>query len=139
MGLIRRKGTVGAGVRFRYASASLALEGDDAVVAAKGVFDVYSVAPEILYRVAGLASNELFLQAGPLFEVWTAIDEGSETRLGAHLGLSLRVPLGARVAGTVTAGAALISSPFTEEQLAPDFERKALWRRRLAGGVEYRL
>src|SRR5688500_8473639 len=50
IGLTRRAGNFGAGARFRYSSASLALEGADAVVAAKGVFDVYSAAPEILYR-----------------------------------------------------------------------------------------
>jgi hypothetical protein len=51
----------------------------------------------------------------------------------------LRVPLGARLAGSLTAGTALIPSPFTTDQLDPGFERRALWRRRLAGGLEYRL
>lgn len=139
LGLLRRTGNVGAGVRFRYSSAGLALEGEDAAVVAKGVFDVYGVAPEFLYRVASLAANELWLHAGPLFEIWSVIEEGSEVRLGVHAGLLLRVPLGARLAGSLTAEAALIPSPFTTDQLDPGFERRALWRRRLAGGLEYRL
>jgi hypothetical protein len=139
VGLIHGSGNVGAGVRFRYSSAPLALEGTDALVAAKGVFDVYTVAPEVWYRVAGLASNELLVQAGPLLEVWSILDGGSETRFGGHIAASMRVPLGGRVVGWLSAGLAVIPSPFTVDQLDPGFERRALWRRRVAGGVEYRL
>jgi hypothetical protein len=49
------------------------------------------------------------------------------------------VPLGGRLAGSILVGAALIPSPFGVDQLNPDFERRALWRRRFAMGLEYRL
>lgn len=139
LGLLRRAGNVGAGLRIRYSSAGLALEGSDGAVVADGVFDIYSIAPELLYRIAGLADNELVVQAGPLFEIWSIIDEGSETRLGVHGGFSLRVPLAQRIVGALIAAVAVIPSPFTDDQLDPAFERKALWRRRLAAGLEYRL
>ena len=136
----RREGRLGAGLRLRYTSASLALEGADAVVAAKGVFTVYSAAAEVIYRVMSVGSvNQLVLHLGPLFEVWSVIDENSETRVGVQGAMSLNVPLGGRFAGSIMAGAALIASPFEEAQLDPSFERRALWRRRFAVGVDYRL
>ena len=138
LGVARGSGRLRGGIRFQYSSASLALEGSDAVVAAKGVFQVYAAAPELLYRLAGVASNELLLQGGPLFEVWSMLEE-SRTRVGARASLSLRVPLGARFAAAFTAGIALIPSPFTAEQLEQGFERQALWRRRVSAGLEFRL
>lgn len=136
----RREGRLGAGLRLQYASASLALEGADAVVAAKGVFTVYSAAAEVIYRIMSVGSvNQLVLHLSPLFEVWSVIDENSETRVGVQGAVSLNLPLGGRFGGSIMAGAALIPSPFGETQLDPGFERRALWRRRFAVGLDYRL
>ncbi len=138
LGLGRGSGRLRGRIRLQYSSASLALEGSDALVAAKGVFSVYAAAPELVYRLGRAASNELLLQGGPLFEVWSMLEE-SQTRLGLQAALSLRVPLGPRFSATFTAGTAVTSSPFTADQLEQGFERQALWRRRVAGGLQYRL
>ena len=140
VGLEWRGGRLGVGLRLRYASAGLALEGADALSAVKGVFSVYSVSPEAVYRIATLGTaNQLVVHAGPLFEVWSVVDEDSQTRVGFQGAVSLHVPLGGRVAGSVMAGAAIIPSPFGRNQLDPTFERRALWRRRFAVGLSYRL
>jgi len=140
MGLERTAGRLGAGLRLRYASASLALEGSDAVAAAKGVFTVYSAAPEVMYRIATVgAVNQLVLHGGPLLEIWSVLDADTQTRLGVQGAVSLNLPLGGRFAGSLTAGAAVMPSPFAEGQLDPPFERRALWRRRFAVGLDYRL
>jgi hypothetical protein len=140
LGLERRTGSLGAGLRLRYTAASLGLEGGDAVAAIKGVFDVYSAMPEFVYRIASFGSgNELLLRAGPLLEVWSIIDENSRTRIGIQGAVSVSVPLAGRLGGSLLAGAALTSSPFEPEQLDPDFERRALWRRGVAARLEYRL
>jgi hypothetical protein len=140
LGMERRGGRLGAGLRLRHASAGLALEGADAVAAVKGVLSVYTAAPEIVYHLASVGTaNQLVLHGGPLFEVWKVSDEGSQARIGLHAALSFRVPLGGRFAGSLTAGGALTPSPFTRDQLDGGFERRALWRRRIAGGLEYRL
>jgi hypothetical protein len=140
VGLARQAGRFALGVRLRYASASLALEGADGVVAAKGIFTMYSLSPELIYRLASVGSvHPLAFHAGPLFEVWGVVDEESETRVGVQGAVSLGVPLGGRLAGSILVGAALIPSPFGVDQLNPDFERRALWRRRFAMGLEYRL
>jgi len=140
VGLERRAGRLGAGLRLRYASASLALEGDEGVVAAKGIFSVYSAAAEVVYRIISVGPvNQLILYGGPLFEIWSVADENPETRVGVQGAVSLRVPLGGRFAGAVTAGAAVIPSPFGRTQLDQSFERRALWRRRFAVGLDYRL
>jgi hypothetical protein len=116
------------------------LEGADAIAAFKGIFTVYSAAPELIYRIMSVGSvNQLRLHGGPLFEVWSAVDEETQTRVGIQGAVSLHLPLGGRFAGSLTAGAALIPSPFEQGDLGPDFEPRALWRRRFAVGLDYRL
>jgi hypothetical protein len=140
MRLERRHGRLGVGMRLRYTSAGLALEGPDALSAVKGVFTIYSVSPEVVYRIATVGpANQLLMHGGPLFEVWSVIDENSETRVGVQGAVSLNLPLGGRFGGSIMAGAALIPSPFGNAQLDPSFERRALWRRRFAVGLDYRL
>jgi hypothetical protein len=140
LGLERQRGKLGLGLDVRYGSAGLALEGAKAVSAVKDVFTVYSVVPEVLYRLTAVGpANQLLVRWGPLFEVWSPVDEDSQTRVGVHGAVSLCVPLGRRLAGSIIAGAALIPSPFGKAQLDLSFERRALWRRRFAVGVEYRL
>ena len=137
--LERRSGSGGLGLRLVYTEASLALEGSDAVVAAKGVFKVYSASPEVSYRIASVgSSNQVLLRVGPLFEVWSTIDERSRTRVGVQGAASLGIPLGGRFAGTISAGAALIPSPFEDGEL-PGYKLRGLWRRRFAAGLQYRL
>ena len=140
VGLERRAGSLALGLRLRHASASLALEGAEGVVAAKGIFTMYSVWPELAYRIATLGTvHAVSLHAGPIFELWRVMNEDPETRVGVQGALVLGVPLGGSLAGSITAGAALIPSPFAAGQLNPDFERRSLWRRRFALGLEYRL
>jgi hypothetical protein len=138
---IQREGPgLGVGVRLGYFSAGMALEGADGLALANDVFTVYSLAPELLYRIATFGTgNRLLLGAGPLLEIWKALDEESETRLGVHGALALHVPLGWKLDGVVSAGGALIPSPFAEDQLEPSFERRPLWRRRFSVGLQYRL
>ena len=138
-GLERRWGSLGIGLRLRYADASLALEGGNAVTAVKGVFTVYSASPDVSYRVASVGSeNELRVRVGPLFEVWSIVDEKSRTRIGIQGAASLGMPLGSRFAGVFSAGAAIIPSPFEDGELIA-YDLRALWRRRFAVGLQYRL
>jgi hypothetical protein len=140
VGLTRQAGRFGLALHLRYAGVSLALEGDDAVVAVKGVYDMYHASPELVYRIGTLAStSELRLHAGPLFELWSAESDESQFRAGVQGAVSLRVPFGRRFAGSLTAGAAVTASPFSQEQLLDGYERRALWRRSVAAGLEYRL
>jgi hypothetical protein len=136
----RRAGRAGLALQLRYTQASLALEGGDAVVAVKGAFKVFSASPEISYRIAVLGpGNELRLHGGPLVEVWNLIDEGSRARVGAQSSLSLGIPLGGRFGASLSAGAALMRSPFERDELDTNYDLRALWRRRFAVGLQYRL
>jgi hypothetical protein len=140
VGLERPAGRVGIGLQLRYATAALGLEGAEGVVAVNGVFTLYSISPELVYRLASVGSaNQLLLHLGPLLEIWSITDEEAQTRIGAQGAVSFRVPLGRRLAGSIMAGAALTPSPFGENQLTTEFQRKALWRRRVAAGLQYRL
>ncbi len=137
---LQREGrTLGAGMALEYFSAGLALEGAEGHLVANGIFTVYGLAPELLYRLTGLGSNRVLLRAGPLLEIWKIFDEGSELQLGMQAGLSLCVPLGGRFDATVAGGVAVMPSPFTDGQLDASFERQPLWRRSVALGLQYRL
>ena len=137
--LQREGGTLGVGMALEYFSAGLALAGAEGHLVANDIFTVYGLAPELLYRLAALGANRVLIRAGPLLEVWKIIDEGSEVRLGLQAGLSLYVPLGGRFEGTVAGGVAVVPSPFSEGQLDASFERRPLWRRSVAVGLQYRL
>ena len=127
------------GVQLGYAQAALALEGGDALVAAKGIFTVYSAAPELGIRATSAKSGpQLWIRAGPLLELWSVMGEDSRARAGAHGAVSLIVPVSGRFATSLTAGAAVTSSPFERGELE-GYELRALWRRRFAVGLEYRL
>jgi hypothetical protein len=138
--LERRGRRLGAGLHLRYAGASLALEGQDAAVVAKGIFKHYAAAPELLYRIATLGpANEILFHAGPVFELWSVEGEDSQLRAGGETAVSLRIPFGGRFAGSLTAGAAVTASPFAEGQIIDGYERRALWRRSVSAGLQYQL
>jgi hypothetical protein len=141
LGLAYTHDNVGVGVRFHYAGSSLALEGKEAVVASKGVLDVYGVAPEISLPVTRLGPDvRVRLYAGPLIELWKLANEISHLRVGAASAVGLEVPLGHRLAGTLRAGLAVTpASPFAREDLDPSYEPRALWRRTLSTSLAYRL
>jgi hypothetical protein len=139
IGIERHGQRLGAGLQFHYSQASLGLEGSDAVVAVKGIFKTFSIAPELSYRLARVAENQLRLLGGPLLEAWSIADEQTRLRAGVQLSLSLDIPLGAKFGGSILGGAALIPSPFNEGELTPTYERTALWRRELALRISYQL
>jgi hypothetical protein len=139
LGIERSGPRLSAGLQFHYSQASLGLEGSDAVVAVKGIFKTFSIAPEAYYRLARVAENQLRLLGGPLLELWSITDEETRVRAGIRLGLSLDVPLGTKFGTSILAGAALIPSPFNEGELTSTYERTALWRRQFALRLDYRL
>lgn len=140
IGLERQGEQLSIGLQVHYSEAALALEGSDAVVAVDGVFDIIGFAPELVYRLVRVgAVNQLRLHAGPLIEIWTVIDEETRVRAGAQATLSFDVPLGSRFSASILTGAALIASPFNQDELEASYELRTLWRRRFAVAVGYRL
>lgn len=140
IGLERKGRPLGWGVQARYAKAGLGLEGPSATAVVEGVFTVLSLLPEVAYRLTALGPlTELRLHAGPLVEAWGIVDEDTKVRVGVQSALSLDVPLGQRLAGSVLVSLGLTPSPFEAGQLGSTFEPRALWRRRFAVGLQYRL
>lgn len=140
IGLERNGHPLSWGVQVHYAEAGLGLEGSGAVAVVEGVFTVLSLLPEVAYRLTALGPvTELRLHAGPLVEAWRIVDEDTKVRVGVQSALSLDVPFGQRLAGSVLVGVALTPSPFEAGQLGSTFEPRALWRRRFAVGLQYRL
>ncbi|MEO7476108.1 MAG: hypothetical protein ABIY46_12315 [Gemmatimonadales bacterium] len=140
LGIDRAGRRVGVGLRVHYASSSLALEGQDALVAVKDAISVYGVDPELSVRVTTLGpAGVVRAFAGPLLEVWELPEEGSNVRVGLSAALGLEVPFGGRWAGSARIGAAVMPSPFGREDLDPAFEPRTLWRREVAAELRYRL
>jgi hypothetical protein len=123
----------------------LALQGPEEVVAVNDAFTIVGIYPEVAVRLATVGpGNQFRVHAGPLFEVWDIIDQDSRTRVGVQGAVSLDVPLGEHVVGTVLGGGAISPSPYTDGELdlgggAPSYELRTLWRRRFALGIAYRL
>lgn len=141
VGVDRVGGRMGVGLRLNYASSSLALEGDDALAAVKDALEVYGIDPEISVRLTRVGPQGLVrLYAGPLFEVWKLPDVGSHLRIGFGASVGLEMPFGGRWVGSARLGGAVTpSSPFTEEDLDPSLEPRALWRREASAALHYRL
>ena len=138
--LERRGKSLGLALQAHYSQAGLGLEGEGAAAIVEGIFEVLSVSPELALRLTAIGPlTELRLHAGPLFEVWDIIDEETRLRVGAETALSLDIPLGGRFGGSLRAGVAVTPSPFTAGQLGSEFEPRALWSRRFALGLHYRL
>jgi hypothetical protein len=139
-GVRRVTGRIGVELRVHYASSSLAFEGKEAVAAVKDVLEVYGAAPQLSIRVSHLGPEAvLSAYAGPLFEVWKLDDFTSHSRLGATASLGLEVPFGGRWSGSARLGAAVMRSPFDEEDLDEGLEPRALWRREVSAGLSYRM
>jgi hypothetical protein len=140
-GLDRSESRVGMGVWVHYASSSLAVEGSDALSAVKNALTVYGAEPFVAVRVARVGPEGILrITGGPLLEIWKLPDVGSRTRLGVAAALELAIPFGGRWSGVVRLGGAVTpSSPFTPDDLDPNLEPRALWRREVAGSLRYRL
>jgi hypothetical protein len=132
---------VGVGLRLNYASSSLALEGPDALAAVKDALEVYGIDPEISVHLTQVGHQGMVrLYGGPLFEVWKLPDVGSRLRMGFGASVGLEIPLGGRWVGSARLGGAVTpSSPFTEDDLDPSLEPRALWRREASAALHYRL
>lgn len=140
LGLEKSGRSIGVGLHGYYSSASLALEGTDAVVAVKSALDLYGVAMEVTGRLATLGKvSHLTLSAGPLVEVWSLAEETSHVRAGFATAVGLQVPIGKRWSAVMRAGAAVSGSPFAAEDLDAGFVPRLLWRRELSGRLRYRL
>lgn len=140
LGLERSGRSISVAMHGYYASASLALEGDDAVVAVKNALDLYGVAMEVSGRLATVGTDShLLLYAGPLVEVWSLAEETSHVRGGFAAAIGLQVAIGRRWWAVIRAGAAVSGSPFAAEDLDTGFVPRTLWRRELSGGLRYRL
>ena len=140
-GLDRSGSRVGMGVWVHYASSSLAIEGADALSAIKDALTVYGAEPFVAVRVARLGSEGILrVVGGPLLEVWKLPDVGSRTRIGVAAALDLAIPFGGRWSGGARLGGAVTpGSPFTRQDLDPNLEPRALWRREVAASLRYRL
>lgn len=140
VGLERSGRAGGVGLHGYYASASLALEGADAVVAVKNALDLYGASLEVSGRLATLGTaSRLMLYAGPLVEVWRLAEETSRVRGGFAAAIGLQVSIGNRWSVVMRAGAAVSGSPFAAEDLDAGFVPRPLWRREVSGRLRYRL
>lgn len=140
LGLEKSGRSIGVGFHAYYSSASLALEGPDAVVAIKSALDLYGASIEVSGRLATLGTDSyLMFSGGPIVEVWSLAAETSHVRAGFAAAVGLQVPIGNRWSVVMRAGAAVSGSPFAAEDLDAGFAPRPLWRRELSGRLRYRL
>jgi hypothetical protein len=140
LGLERQLFGISLGVRGYYASASLALEGNDGFAAVKNALDLHGVALELSRGIATLGQAvNVVIYGGPLIEAWDLADQSSRTQTGFSASIGLGVALGGRFSGAIKAGAAVTASPFSTSDLEAGFEPHTLWRREVSGRLRYGL
>ena len=140
LGIERQMLGMSVGVRGYYASASLGLEGSEAVVAIHNVLDLHGLSLELSRGITALGEAvNLVIYAGPLIEVWDLADESSSTHAGLSASVGLQVALGGQFSGVLKAGAAVTASSFSTTELEVGFESRALWRREVSGRLRYEL
>lgn len=140
LGIERQVLGMNVGLRGYYASASLALEGSEAVAAVQNALDLRGLCMEVSGSVARLGEAvSVVIYAGPVIEVWDLADESSSTHAGLSSSVGLQVALGGRFSGVLKAGTAVTASPFSTTELEDGFERRALWRREVSGRLRYEL
>lgn len=132
--------TMRVGVRGYYGSVSLALEGGDAIVAVKDALSVCGTALEVSRPIATLGTDSrLLIVGGFLIESWSLAGETSHVRAGFSTGVGLQVSVGGRWRAVARGGIAVSGSPFSETDLDAGFVPRALWRREVAGRLQFRL
>ena len=135
LGIERRLLDMNVGLRGYHASASLALEGTEAVAAIRNALDLHGLALEVSGSITTLGAVSVVIYGGPSIEVWDLADESSSTHAGLSASVGLQAALGGRFSGVLKAGAAVTGSPFSTTELEVGFERRALWRREVSGRV----
>jgi hypothetical protein len=138
--LMQSGGATSVALHAYYASASLALEGGDAVVAVKNALTLYGGAIEVSRRLARLGHDSSLLTGlGPVIERWNLSGAAAHVRAGAAASVSLRVSLGGQWETVVRGQLAVEGSPFEDSDLDPGFVPRTLWRRIISGRVMLRL
>jgi hypothetical protein len=138
--LARSLGATSVAVHGYYGSASLALEGGDAVVAVKDALTLYGMALESSVRLATLGHDSSLLAGiAPIVERWDLSGAGAHVRAAVMASLALQVTLGEHWEGALRGEAGVGGSPFTNADLDPGFASRSLWRRQVSARVLWRL
>jgi hypothetical protein len=138
--LTRSLGTTSVAARGYYGSASLALEGGDAVVAVKDALTLYGMALEASHRLATMGHDSSLLAGlAPTIERWDLSGGGAHLRAAVIASLALHVTLGEHWEGVMRGEAGVGWSPFTAADLDPGFAPRALWRRQISARALCRL
>jgi len=138
--LARPLGAASVAVHGYYGSASLALEGGDAVVAVKDALTLYGLAIEASHRLVGLGhDSSLLAGVAPMIERWNLSDAATHVRAAVAASLALRVTFGEHWEGILRGEAGVGGSPFTDADLETGFESRTLWRRQVSARVLCRL
>ncbi len=131
---------VGWAVGALTSRADVAVDGSDVLVALKHQLRLLEIGAEASVLIArpGPAAS-LWALAGPLLDRWSPEGGERRQRVGGQVGATLEWSLGGRFSGSLRGAVALTRSAFEDAELPAGYERRAMWRRSLAGGVCLRL
>jgi hypothetical protein len=136
----RQVGRIGLGIGVLYSKGGAGVEQGSVAIDEKGLLKLYEVAPEVSFLVAKPGpGGGLRLRVGPMYDRWSLKGGTNPRRVGAHAAVSLDWPLGGRWTGSLEGGAAVSAGVFEEEDLPPEYVRRATWWRSISTGVRVRL
>jgi len=138
-GLIRRLGRWEAGLELGVARGHPEIEGRSLAVEQKDLaVHRYRAALMLSHRLLRLGGAEVAAGAAGTVDLWHVESADSRTRLGGEARLALRVPAGRWLLEN-TAAYGWSPSPWMQDELTVDYERRTLKTLTFAAGLRYRL
>lgn len=134
-------GRFGVALAVSYARSGSAVA-DETVIIVDREFPLrlIELAPALTVRLASTETGaRLRLHAGPLLDLWrwSLSSTPARTRVGVRADLVLDVPVTGRMGVAMRVGGAVSGSPYTTEELPPEFERRQLWRTNFGVGIRW--
>ena len=135
----RTTGSVGFAVSLLYDQTGMVETGDPIALTVHDIVKLYSIRPEITFRVVDAGPSSLFVHGGPVFERWQLAGEDPRHRVGGQGAISIRAPLGGRLALQVRWEATLSPSILERQELPAGFRLRSNLHSRLGLGIRLRL
>jgi hypothetical protein len=134
-----RTGRFGVALGLSYGQPDIADEGEPLTIVLHTPAKLLELAPEFSYALLRAASGmRLRLHAGPVADLWQVPGEdGIRVRPGGQVAASAEFPIAARLQAVVRAHAVLTRGLFTEIDLPPGFEVRAMHRLGVSLGLRY--
>lgn len=130
---------VGLALTWSRTGALFTFKGSDLRLVDGALLKMLSAQPTVGRRVSGLGTAaDVWLEAGPSFDVWSIPGEQTRIRVGALVRMALRQRLTSHVETVARLHGAVSGSPFQQSDGITGLRLTTVWRYGLSFGLDYR-